>query len=81
VAARLLLTSITDLPLDLLERVTMPALVVCGDEDEDNGSASDLAVRLPNAAYAEIPGTHMNSVTRPELGRAIAEWLGPSDGR
>lgn len=76
VAARLLIDSFTDLPLDLLDKVTMPTLVVCGSEDQDNGSASELAERLPNASYAEIPGTHMGSVTRPELGRAIAEWLG-----
>jgi pimeloyl-ACP methyl ester carboxylesterase len=79
-AARLLLTSFTDLPLELLDRVTMPTLVVCGTEDHDNGSASALAARLPDAIHVEVPGTHMGSVTRPELGRAIADWLGPADG-
>lgn len=78
-AARLLLTSFTDLPLDLLDRVTVPTLVVCGDEDEDNGPAVNLATRLRHADYVEVPGTHMGSVTRPELGRAIAEWLGAAD--
>jgi len=77
-AARLLLASLTDLPLDLLDRVAMPTLVVCGEEDDDNGPAADLAARLPDAAYVPVPGTHMGSVTRPELGRAIAEWLGPA---
>ena len=80
-AARLLIGSFTDLPLDVLDRVTMPTLVVCGYEDDDNGSASELAARLPNATYAEVPGSHMGSVTRPELGRAIADWLGAADGR
>lgn len=80
-AARLLIGSFTDLPLDLLDRVTMPTLVVCGDEDHDNGSAGDLAARLPDASYVEVPGTHMGSVTRPELGTAIADWLGSADGR
>jgi pimeloyl-ACP methyl ester carboxylesterase len=82
VAARHLVGSFTDLPLGLLDRVTLPTLVVCGDEDRDNGSGEDLAARLPNATYAEVPGTHMGSVTRPELGRAIADWLragGPAD--
>jgi pimeloyl-ACP methyl ester carboxylesterase len=74
-AARLLLASLTDLPMELLARVTMPALVVCGSEDNDNGSASELAALLPQATYAEVPGTHMGSVTRPELGQAIAGWL------
>ena len=79
IAARLLIGSFTDLPPELLDRVTMPTLVVCGDEDDDNGSASDLAARLPSATHAEVPGTHMGSVTRPELGRAIADWLARTD--
>lgn len=78
IAARLLIGSFTDLPLGLLDEVTMPALVVCGEEDDDNGSAADLAARLPDAGYVAVPGTHMGSVTRPELGHAIADWLGPA---
>jgi pimeloyl-ACP methyl ester carboxylesterase len=54
---------------------TMPTLVVCGAEDQDNGSAGALAAMLPNAQFAEIPGTHMSSVTKPELGEAIALFL------
>ena len=84
-AARLLIGSFTDLPMEMLDRVTMPTLVICGDEDQDNGSASNLAARLPDATYVEVPGTHMGSVTRRELGRAMAAWLGPPsehiDGR
>lgn len=76
VAARLLIDSFTDLPEALLASVTMPTLVVCGREDEDNGSAGELAERLPDANYAEVPGTHMSSVTQPELGDTIANWLG-----
>lgn len=78
VATRMLLGSFTDLPLDLLGRIVMPTLVVCGTEDSDNGSAEELAARLPDASYAGVPGTHMGSVARPELGRAIAQWLGPA---
>ena len=55
--------------------VTMPTLVVCGSEDDDNGSASELAGLLKDARYVEIPGTHMTSVTKPELGREIALFL------
>ena len=53
----------------------MPTLVVCGSEDDDNGSAEELANVLPNAVFEEIPGTHMSSVTKPELGEAIARFL------
>ena len=75
-AARLLLLSVQDVPLGELERITMPTLVVCGADDHDNGSAPALAAALPNARYAEIPGTHMSSVTQAEFGEAIAQFLG-----
>jgi pimeloyl-ACP methyl ester carboxylesterase len=55
--------------------VTMPTLVVAGAEDLDNGSAPMLAERLPDARYVEVPGGHMSSVTKPELGQAIAAFL------
>jgi pimeloyl-ACP methyl ester carboxylesterase len=62
-----------------LGRVTMPTLVICGDEDRDNGSAEDLAQLLPAADFVETPGTHMSSVTKPELGEAMARWLMEQD--
>lgn len=57
------------------EAFTMPTLVVCGREDEDNGSAAELAAALPNAIFVEVPGSHMSSVTKPELGEEIARFL------
>ena len=76
VAARHLLETMPDLDLGMLSNITMPTLVVCGDEDQDNGSAEELAALLPDGTYREVPGTHMGSVTKPDLGQAIAEWLG-----
>jgi pimeloyl-ACP methyl ester carboxylesterase len=75
VAAGLLLESFADAFLDWLEAFTMPTLVVCGSEDNDNGSAEELAAAMPNANFREVPGTHMSSVTKAELGDAIAQFL------
>ena len=75
VAAAQLLESFEDAFMSWLEAFTMPTLVVCGSEDDDNGSAEELANVLPNALFEEIPGTHMSSVTKPELGDAIAHFL------
>jgi pimeloyl-ACP methyl ester carboxylesterase len=75
VAAGLLLNSFADAFMDWLGAFTMPTLVVCGSEDDDNGSAEELAAALPNAVFREVPGTHMSSVTKPELGDAIAQFL------
>jgi pimeloyl-ACP methyl ester carboxylesterase len=75
VAAALLLESFEDTFMDWLQAFTMPTLVVCGREDEDNGSAEELAAALPNAVFREVPGTHMSSVTKAEFGEAIATFL------
>jgi pimeloyl-ACP methyl ester carboxylesterase len=75
VAAGLLLESFADAFVDWLKAFTMPTMVVCGSEDHDNGSGQELAAALPSATFREIPGTHMSSVTKPELGEAIAEFL------
>lgn len=58
-----------------LSQIAMPTLVVCGADDQDNGSAPELAAALPCASYVEIPGNHMSAVTRPELGQAIRDFL------
>jgi pimeloyl-ACP methyl ester carboxylesterase len=75
VAARLLLQSVCDVDASRLGAITMPTLVVCGAEDNDNGSAPALADALPHATYAEIPGNHMSCVTKPELGAAMVAFL------
>ncbi|MEL6239586.1 MAG: alpha/beta fold hydrolase [Pseudomonadota bacterium] len=75
VAARLLLDGMGDFDLAALTNITMPCAVICGDEDQDNGSAQGLAQILPDAVYKEVPGTHLNSVVKPDLGEAIAAFL------
>ena len=76
-AARLLLGTMHDREDKhaLVDAFTMPTLVLCGAEDDDNGSAPELASILPDAQYVEVPGTHMSSVTKPEFGEAIARFL------
>ena len=78
VAASLLLPTFTDAYPEWLAAFTMPTLVLCGREDQDNGSAQGLVAALPAATLAEVPGTHMSSVTRPEFGDALAAFLGAS---
>jgi len=75
VAARLLLASMDEATKPDLAPVTMPVLVVAGDLDRDNGSPEALAEALPDARLELIPGSHMGSVTGPELGQAIAKFL------
>ncbi|MFN4356726.1 alpha/beta fold hydrolase [Sphingopyxis alaskensis] len=75
IAAGHLLDSFTDTPTGALAALTMPVLVVCGEQDQDNGSAEELVAALAQAQLVTIPGTHMSSVTEPALGEAIAAFL------
>jgi pimeloyl-ACP methyl ester carboxylesterase len=70
-----LLGSFVDSSEDELRAIAMPTLVLSGAEDQDNGPAGDLARLLPNATFVEVPGNHMSAVTKPDLGRAIADFL------
>jgi pimeloyl-ACP methyl ester carboxylesterase len=69
------LDTFVDTPRAELDAITQPALVAAGAEDDDNGSAQDLADALPGGRYVEVPGNHMSAVTKPELGHAIAAFL------
>ena len=75
VAARLLLESVGDTDPAELERIAMPTLVLCGAQDRDNGDPLKLAAALPDATFADVPGTHMSSVTEPELGEELVRFL------
>ena len=74
-AVALLLETFVDSEPAWVDAFTMPTLVVCGAEDEDNGPAEELADALPDGTYRQIPGTHMSSVTKPEMGIEIARFL------
>ncbi len=75
VAAAHLLNSFAAVEMDWLQAISMPALIVAGSEDHDNGSPLELAEALPDATSVEVPGTHMSSVTKAEFGEAIARFL------
>jgi len=71
-----ILDTFVDTPPEALARIRTPTLVLDGAEDDDNGSGQALAAALPQARYVEIAGNHMSAVTKPELGAAMAEFLG-----
>lgn len=70
-----IIDTFADTDAEALATFDRPTLVVCGAEDQDNGSAPALADALPGARYVEVPGGHMSSVTKPELGQAMADFL------
>lgn len=78
VAARLLLVNgVDNIDVADLAKLTMPTLVLIGEDDRDNGSPERLAEALPDARVETIPGNHMSCVLKPALGEAIADFLLP----
>jgi pimeloyl-ACP methyl ester carboxylesterase len=75
VAGLYLLDSSVDTPREVLATIGVPVLVLAGDEDDDNGTAEELAAALPLGQAARVPGNHMSAVAQPDLGRAIASYL------
>lgn len=70
-----LLDSFVDSSEEEIGSIDMPVLVLSGAEDTDNGPSEALADLLPDGRYVEVPGNHMSAVTKPDLGRAIANFL------
>ncbi|QNQ11031.1 alpha/beta fold hydrolase [Sphingomonas alpina] len=70
-----ILDTFVDTPIETIRAIARPALILSGEEDDDNGSAEALAQTLPDALYRTVPGGHMSAVVKPELGLAIAEFL------
>jgi pimeloyl-ACP methyl ester carboxylesterase len=70
-----LLDSFVATPEGALTRITLPMLVIMGQDDHDSGSGRALAELLPDGRYVEIPGNHMSAVVRCELSETIAEFL------
>jgi pimeloyl-ACP methyl ester carboxylesterase len=81
VALTHILSTFVDTPIEDMERIRTPTLVLTGADDRDNGSAESLAAALPNGEYVSVPGNHMSAVTKSELGTAVANFLrGPAKG-
>ncbi|WP_310498597.1 alpha/beta hydrolase [Sandarakinorhabdus sp.] len=74
-AVSLLLKSQVGTPLAAIAAVPVRTLVLCGRDDQDNGSAPALALEMAQAALIEIPGNHMSAVTKPDFGTALSAWL------
>jgi pimeloyl-ACP methyl ester carboxylesterase len=75
VALRLILDTFVDTPEDALRTIDVPVAVICGEDDNDNGSAAALAGVLPQGHLITVPGNHMSAVAKPDLGQAMVDAL------
>ncbi len=75
VALEHLLYTSVDTSADALAALQVPLGVICGVDDDDNGSAAALADLVPDATLIEVPGNHMSAVAKPQLGEAFRDFL------
>jgi pimeloyl-ACP methyl ester carboxylesterase len=75
VALRHILETFVDTSEAELRAIETPVAVICGADDDDNGSAAALAETLLHGKYFSVPGNHMSAVTKPELGREMVAAL------
>jgi len=72
------LDTFAETPVAALAQITVPVLVVAGDQDERQ--AGKLAAILPHARLAEVPGNHVTALASPELAAAMLAFLSDSAG-
>lgn len=75
VALLRILDSFVDTTEAEIAAIDQPTLILAGDADDDNGSHEALAALMPSAKHVEVPGNHMNVVTKAPFGEAIADFL------
>jgi pimeloyl-ACP methyl ester carboxylesterase len=75
VALERILGTFIDTAESALRALNLPIGVVCGEDDDDNGSAAALADILPQGRLLHVPGNHMSAVAKRDLGEAMAKFL------
>ncbi len=58
-----------------LNNIEMEALVICGDEDIDNGNPKELQEQLPNSKLSLVSGDHMSTPFSMDFAESIIEFL------
>jgi pimeloyl-ACP methyl ester carboxylesterase len=74
-ALLLVLDSFVGTPPEALARITVPTLVVIGEQDP-RASAAELAAAIPSAQFAGVPGAH-DALGSPEMLATVLGFLDP----
>lgn len=58
-----------------LNNIEIETLVICGDEDLDNGNPKELQEQLPNSKLSLVSGDHMSTPFSKDFAESIIEFL------
>jgi len=61
--------------IDAIRAISLPTLVVNGEQDTLIGPPAALAEVIPGATFQPVPGDHLSAVVKPEFREAIVGWL------
>ncbi|MBF6335713.1 alpha/beta hydrolase [Nocardia abscessus] len=62
-------------PIETLADITVPALVLAGDNDPFAAEPERLAAALPNGTLAVVPGDHLMAVVAPAFHTALVDFV------
>lgn len=68
-------TGLDDRPIETLADITVPALVLAGEDDPFAAEPERLAAALPDGALAVVPGDHLMAVVNPAFHTALVDFL------
>jgi len=60
---------------EALGKVKKQVLVICGDNDTDNGSATQLTALMPKAQFKAVPGNHNNAASSKEFSNEVLSFI------
>jgi pimeloyl-ACP methyl ester carboxylesterase len=60
---------------EILGKLTQEVLVICGDHDTDNGSATELTALIPKGQCAKIPGDHNHAASSKEFATEVLAFI------
>ncbi|MGX1772671.1 alpha/beta fold hydrolase [Nocardia brasiliensis] len=70
-----LATGLDSRPIDGLSGITVPTLVLAGDNDPFAAEPERLAAALPDGKLALVPGDHLMAVVAPDFHAALTEFV------
>ena len=62
-------------PISELNKIKTPILLVCGDQDDENGSPQELQKQLPNSKLVIIEATHNDTYKQNNFAEVVLEFL------
>lgn len=61
--------------IEELGAIKKPVMVICGDADQDNGSAKKLSELIPKSIFITVPGDHNSTTRSNEFSTAVIAFL------